>query len=114
MCDNTKLLSNRQLRRKINNAIQNVLLPSCTEANNFNSTFTNTQNLRTYYALGNNDEVNAINDTNVNVDIENECSPAVMLAELKSNINNDAYILYTDDNDSNSTTEIEKIMIMIL
>lgn len=42
MCEN-KLFSNRQLRRKINNAVQNILLPSYTNDSNFTST--NTQNL---------------------------------------------------------------------
>lgn len=56
MCEN-KLFNNRQLRRKISNAVQNVLLPLYT--NDSNSTSTNRQNLNSSicYAVENNKSI---------------------------------------------------------
>lgn len=77
-----KLLSNRQLRRRINNAVQNILLPSCIEANNdFNPMSTNTQNLYLpmCYTVGNNESV--INVDTVNT--INEFSPTLITHRIK-------------------------------
>lgn len=104
MCEN-KLFSNRQLRRKINNAVQNIFLPSYTNDSNFTST--NTQNLNSSicYAVENNKSIDTINtvDTVDTVDI-NESPPILNLIELNSNNMDDIYILDTDDSDS-STVE---------
>lgn len=103
MSENTKLLSNRQLRRRINNAVQNILVPSCTQANDSHSISTNTQNLHTCQV----ENINSAIDVHT-VNATNESSPALMFAELKSNnmIHDDTYTLYTDNND-NSTAENE-------
>jgi len=105
MSDNTKILSNRQLRRRINNAIQNILLPVCTQANDFNCISTNTLNLclPMCNAVENNENIIVENTVNVT----NKSLPALMLTELNSNNIDESYALYTDDSDS-STAEIDE------
>lgn len=94
---NIKLLSNRQLRRKINNSVQNIFLSSCTQENNeSNSTNMGNLSLLMPYAVDNNKnvfDIESVNDTN-------ESSPALILTEF--NTIDDEYTLYTDDSDSST------------